>query len=172
MRRLRAGLEQRSVAGRHRAAEHSEHLRRVEPVGRRRDETQPRRLVQVERRRTQDGLARPRTLVRQRVILHGRPVRRHTGSVTHASSALPTSRRQDTRRRKFMLPPKMGKVHQKPLRSATHHCPSLCKISSRSAKRCMRKALQFLHLYFSILAPQGDPWARVHQCLDVTDKRQ
>ena len=50
-----------------------------------------------------------------------------------------------------------------PLRSAMHQCPSSCQISSLSAKRCMRKALQFF-LHPSLLwCPRGTPWAKVHQ---------
>jgi len=41
-------------------------------------------------------------------------------------------------------------------------CPSSCQISSHSAERCTRKALQFSKP-LSIFVPQGHPWAKVHQ---------
>ena len=70
----------------------------------------------------------------------------------------PTRSVRDIRCRKFLLPEKQAKVHQNPLRPATHHCPSLCQISSRSAKRCRayEKSITIFFTPFTILAPQGD----------------
>jgi len=57
---------------------------------------------------------------------------------------------------------KVDQVYQNRLRPAAHRCPSLCQISSRSAKRCTRKVLQ-IFILFSILLRHGDQWAKVHQ---------
>jgi len=46
---------------------------------------------------------------------------------------------------RYLLPRKWNKAHKNPLRPIRHQCPSLCKISSRSAKRCTRNAVQLLH---------------------------
>jgi len=62
----------------------------------------------------------------------------------------------------FCFPKKWTKFRQNPLKPVTHRCPSSCQISSRSVKWCTRKALQFF-THFSVLAPQGTAWARVHQ---------
>jgi len=62
---------------------------------------------------------------------------------------------RNIRCRKFMLPKKWTKVHQNSLRSAMHQCPWLRQISSRSAKRCTRKALQFFHILQYFGAPTG-----------------
>jgi len=59
---------------------------------------------------------------------------------------------RDVRCGKFVLPEKWTKVQQNPLKSVTHQCLYLCQISSRSAKRCMRKALQF---FYTFGAPGG-----------------
>ena len=61
-----------------------------------------------------------------------------------------------------MLPEKWTEVHQNPLRSATLQCPSVCQISSRSAKRYTRKALHFLHPSV-FWRPRGTLWATGHQ---------
>ena len=53
----------------------------------------------------------------------------------------------------FCSPEKWTKVHQNRLRPATHKCPSLCQISSSSAKQCTRKVLQNFLTPFSILVP-------------------
>jgi len=55
---------------------------------------------------------------------------------------------RDIRCGKFVLPEKWTTVQQNPSRPATHQYPSSCQISSRSAKRCTRKALTILlHLW-------------------------
>jgi len=65
---------------------------------------------------------------------------------THNRSKFPchTTRNVRTIRcRKFLLPQKWTKVHQNRKWPATHQCPSLCQISSRSAKRHTTKVFNF-----------------------------
>jgi len=63
----------------------------------------------------------------------------------HAKFRHPLTRSvRDIRCRKFLIPKKWTKVHQNRRWPATHKCPSLCQISSRSGKPCTIKALQNL----------------------------
>jgi len=74
----------------------------------------------------------------------------------------PTASVRDIRCQKFVLPPKWIKVHQTcyvTMPVIVPYYPSLCQISSRLAKRCTRKALQFFKLC-TILAPQENPLGR------------
>jgi len=56
----------------------------------------------------------------------------------------------------FLLPKKWTKVHQNPLRFATHQWPLLCQISSRSAKRCTTKSVTKSFKTLGYFGAQGD----------------